>query len=137
MSRMTVEQRDDFLREARIAVLTTLYPDGAPLAVPIWFEWDGQRARVFTSRTSEKMQRIAADPRVCLTIAEPAGVPEAWVAIEGTATVRDGGWELAQRLAPRYYPPDKARQALQEWGAQADTWVVVEIAPRRIRSMAP
>ena len=48
-----------------------------------------------------------------------------------------GGWEVAQRLTPRYYPPEKAARTLTEWGAQADQWVVIEITPRRIRSMAP
>ena len=137
MPAMTPAQRDAFLHEPRIALLTTLYADGSPLAVPIWFDWDGERARVFTSRRSEKVRRIGQDQRVCLTVAEPAGVPEAWVAIEGTAIVRDGGWEVAQRLAPRYYPPDKAEQALRDWGADAEQWVVVEITPRRIRSMGP
>ena len=104
--------------------------------MPVWFEWDGERARLFTSRTSEKVRRLRADPHVCLTVAEPVGVPEAWVSIEGTAAIVDsGGLELAQRLAPRYYTPDKARKALEEWGAQASQWVVVEITPRRVRSM--
>lgn len=136
MAGMTAEQRDAFLREARIAMLISLYADGSPTAVPVWFEWDGERARLFTSRNSEKVRRLRADPRVCLTVAESVGAPEAWVSIEGTAAILEtGGMELAQRLAPRYYPPDKAQKALQEWGAQASQWVVVEIAPRRIRSM--
>jgi PPOX class probable F420-dependent enzyme len=138
MTAMTREQRESFLREPRIAVLVSLNPDGAPTGIPVWFEWDGERARVFTSRTSAKIGRITADPRVCLTIAEPAGVPEAWVTIEGRADVRDeGGFALAQRLTPRYYRPEKAAKALAEWGRRPEHWVVIEIRPDRIRSVAP
>ncbi len=138
MARMAGPQLDEFLSQARIATLITLYADGSPAAVPVWFEWDGRRARLFTSRRSEKVGRIRADPRVCLSVAEPVGVNEAWVSIEGTAQVIDkGGMELARRLAPRYYTPEKAQQALAEWEKTAANWVVIEIAPRRIRSMGP
>lgn len=138
MTSMSPDQRDAFLRAPRVATLVTLHADGAPAAVPVWFEWDGQHARLFTSRTSEKVRRIAADPRACLSIAEPAGVPEAWVTIDGTARVLDeGGLALTQRLAPRYYSAERARQALADWGRDPARWVVVEITPARIRSLAP
>jgi PPOX class probable F420-dependent enzyme len=137
MARMAGPQLDEFLSQARIATLITLYADGSPAAVPVWFEWDGRRARLFTSRRSEKVGRIRADPRVCLSVAEPVGVNESWVSIEGTAQVIDeGGMDLARRLAPRYYTPEKSKQALAEWEKTAGNWVVVEITPRRIRSLA-
>jgi PPOX class probable F420-dependent enzyme len=134
---MTDEQRDAFLREPRIAVLTTLSTDGSPTGIAIWFEWDGGRARMFTTRDSPKVRRIEADPRVSLTVAEPTGVPEAWVTIEGEARIAEGGFALAERLAPRYYPSAQAERALASWGAEADRWVVIEVTPRRIRSLAP
>jgi PPOX class probable F420-dependent enzyme len=138
MAGMSPEQRDAFLGQPRIATLVTLYADGSPTAAPVWYEWDGERARIFTSGTSEKMRRIRRDPRVCLSVEEPAGVPEAWVTIEGDVEIRDrGAFELAQRLAPLYYGPAKAGVTLREWGRVADSWVLLEIVPRRIRSLAP
>jgi PPOX class probable F420-dependent enzyme len=134
---MTTAQRDAFLMQPRIAKLVTLYADGAPTAVPVWYDWDGRHAWVFTARDSEKTGRIRADPRVCLAVAEPVGVPEAWVTIEGTAGIEEGGMELARRLAPRYYPPDKAKRAIEEWSSKAEQWVLLKITPRRIRSSAP
>ncbi|MGE5594581.1 MAG: TIGR03618 family F420-dependent PPOX class oxidoreductase [Hyphomicrobiales bacterium] len=135
---MPKDQLAAFLAEPRIATLVTLRETGAPTAQPVWFEWDGREARVFTSRASGKVRRIQADPRVSLTVAEPVGVPEAWVTIEGTATIEaSGGFELAQQLAPRYYSPEKAKRALEQWGKVADTWVVVRIAPARVLSSAP
>lgn len=137
MAAMTNAQRDAFLAEPRIAILSSLGRGGAPTAVPIWFEWDGARARLFTSRTAAKIGRLRADPRVCLTIAEPADKTEAYVSIEGAAEIRDGGWALAQRLAPRYYGADQSARALADWGREADQWVEIVITPTRIRSLAP
>lgn len=135
---MTPAQRDAFLRETRIATLVTLHRGGAPTAVPVWFEWDGATARLFTSRSSAKVARVRADGRVCLTVAEPVGVAEAWVTIEGMATVEDeGGMDLARRLASRYYTPDRAAAALASWERMAEEWVVVRITPTRIASARP
>lgn len=138
MAAMTAAQRDAFLAGARIGVLATLGSDGAPLAIPIWYEWDGELARMFTDINSPKVARLRRDGRVCLTVAEPTGVPEAWVAIEGTATIQEGtGFALAQRLAPRYYPPAQAEQTLIAWERGAEHWATIVLTPRRIRSSAP
>ncbi|MFN8540034.1 MAG: pyridoxamine 5'-phosphate oxidase family protein, partial [Thermomicrobiales bacterium] len=132
MAAMTAAQRDAFLAEARIGVLATLGTDGAPLAIPIWYEWDGELARMFTDIASPKVARLRRDGRVCLTVAEPTGVPEAWVALEGIATIEEGtGFALAQRLAPRYYPPAQAEQTLITWERGAEHWATIVLTPRR------
>lgn len=132
---MTPEQTDAFLRETRIAKLATLNSDGSPTVVPVWFDWDGATATIFTERKSPKVKRILADPRVALSVEEGVGVAEAWATIEGTAAIEDeGGFALAQRLAPRYYTPEKSAAALAQWGRVADSWVVLRITPTRIRS---
>ena len=131
---MTAEQRDAFLRETRIAKLATLNADGSPNIVPVWFEWDGEVARVFTSKGSPKVKRIEADPRVALSVEEPVGASEAWVTIEGDCTITtDGTRDLIARLARRYYEPGQAEQSITEWLAR-DIWVTLEIRPNRIKS---
>ncbi len=138
MAEMTATQRDTFLRETRIAKLATLHPDGSPTVVPVWFEWDGRTAALFTSRRSPKVRRLRADARVALSVEEAVGVAEAWVTIEGTAAIEEtGGMELARRLVPRYYTAERATNALAAWEQTADDWVVVRITPRHIRSSAP
>jgi PPOX class probable F420-dependent enzyme len=138
MASMTPEQRDAFLRQPRIAKLATLYADGWPSVVPIWFEWDGAGAWFFSSRTAPKMQRIRADPRVSLTVEEGVGVPEAWVSIEGEAAeVPGSAIDLAARLARLYYKPDQAERTIERWTKMADEFALVRITPRRIRSLAP
>jgi PPOX class probable F420-dependent enzyme len=136
MAEMSPEERDAFLYETRIAKLATLNPDGSPNVVPVWFEWDGAEVRVFTLDTSPKVRRIQRDARVALSVEQPVGVHEAWVTIEGTALVEPGGYALAERLAPRYYEPERSTAALGAWAVQRDHWVVLRITPVRIRSSA-
>ena len=135
MAGMSPTQRDAFLSQARIATLTTLNADGSPTAVPVWFEWDGKEATVFTSAASPKIRRIRRDNRVSLTVAEPVGVKEAWVTIEGTAAIEPkGGIELARRLAPRYYTPERVAEVMPGWERDAANWALIRITPTRIRS---
>jgi PPOX class probable F420-dependent enzyme len=132
---MTPDQRDDFLREARIAKLVTLRDDGSPTVNPVWFEWDGTSARLFTSRGTGKVKRIAANPRVALSVETAVGEPEAWVSLEGDSVVRDeGGKELARRLIERYYDDAKIAATWPSWEAGAANFVVIELTPSRIVS---
>jgi PPOX class probable F420-dependent enzyme len=140
MPEMTPAQREAFLRETRIretriAKLATLNADGSPTIVPVWFEWDGETAAVFTGRGSPKVRRLARDARVALSVEEGVGAREAWVTIEGNATIVDeGGYELAERLAHRYYEEPRRSQALAEWAKMRDDFVVLRITPTRIRT---
>ena len=138
MAAMADAQRDAFLQETRIAKLATLNEDGSPNVIPVWYEWDGAIARLFTTRTSAKVRRIRRDPRVALSVEDGVGAPEAWVTIEGVATVDEtGGWELARRLAARYYDEARAAETLASWARIEGEWVTIRITPSRIRSLAP
>ena len=61
VSRWRPEAVEAFLREARMASLATLRPDGTPTAQPIWFEWRDGQATVFTATSSGKVGRIRAN----------------------------------------------------------------------------
>jgi PPOX class probable F420-dependent enzyme len=138
MPEMSPDERDAFLRETRIAKLATLKADGSPTIVPVWYDWDGDTATIFTGRESPKIRRIQRDPRVALSVEEPIGVVEAWVTIEGTAAIEQtGGYELAERLAHRYYEEPRRSRTLVHWYEERDNFVVIRITPRRIRSVAP
>ncbi|HEX6030353.1 MAG TPA: PPOX class F420-dependent oxidoreductase [Tepidiformaceae bacterium] len=137
MPEMSPAERDAFLRETRIAKLATLKGDGSPIIVPVWFEWDGTTAAIFTGRESPKIHRIERDPRVALSVEEGVGVAEAWVTIEGTARIEEGGIDLARRLAQRYYEPPRRDEAVARWERFAENLVVIRVAPTRIRSSAP
>ncbi len=137
MAQMSVEERDAFLRVPRIAKLATLEADGQPTIVPLWFEWDGSVARMFTIQGTPKLRRIENDPRAALSVETGVGETEAWVTIEGTVRLTDeDALPLIRRLAYEYYTPEKARSTLESW-EQETRWVVIELTPTRIRSLSP
>lgn len=139
MKRMTEAERDTFLGERRYGILTTNGADGTPVPIPVWFEWDGERARLFSAAGTAKLRRVQADARVALLAPNNPDERERWVLIKGTARVLEsGGWELAQRLAARYWDLDDREHAetLRSWEAMASDWVVVEITPGEIVTYA-
>ena len=136
-SAMTAEAREAFLAEPRLGMLLTLESGGAPIAVPVWFEWDGSRARMFTSAGSRKIARLAGDARASLLVARDRDEKEAWVAIDGTISVHeDGAFALAERLAQRYWDMTDRdhQQTVEMWRTAASQLRVLELTPTRIRS---
>jgi PPOX class probable F420-dependent enzyme len=139
MKSMTPEERDAFLAQTRLGILTTLRHDGWPVSVPIWFEWDGITVRVFTGVTSAKIKRLENDPRATLLATNTLNEPERWVAFDGRVEIRrEGGFELAHRLAARYWNLDdpEHKATVEEWREAAPHLRVLELRPERIRTYA-
>lgn len=137
MEQMTESERDAFLGGRRYGILTTNGRDGVPMPIPLWFEWDGAKARFFSGANAPKLRRIAADPRVALLAANHPDEPEQWVLIKGRAAVVDGNpVVLAQRLAARYWDLSNPAHAntLKSW--ENESWAIVEIEPDEIFSSA-
>jgi PPOX class probable F420-dependent enzyme len=136
---MKLEKRENFLAKTRYGYLTTLRRDGSPLTVPVWFEWDGAVVRIFTGKASTKVKRIRRDPRVTLLVTNRLAEKEAWVAFDGPATIElEGGFELAERLAHRYWDMSDAehKETVAGWRAKADSLCVIALRPERIRTYA-
>jgi nitroimidazol reductase NimA-like FMN-containing flavoprotein (pyridoxamine 5'-phosphate oxidase superfamily) len=137
MATMTEEERDRFLEEPRYGILNTLRSDGSPIGVPVWFDWNGETLRMFSSVLSPKIKRLQADPRASVLVVNHLSEEEAWVAFDGPIAIREeGGFELAERLAPRYWDlsdPER-RSTLELWRKAAAAIRLLELEPTRIRS---
>ena len=98
------ESRERFLSTPRLAILTTNRREGTPIAVPVWFEWDGTAVRMFAANTSPKVRRLRNDPRASILVTNRLDEGECWVAFDGKVSISDtGGFDLAERLEPRYW----------------------------------
>lgn len=130
-------ERDAFLTETRVATLSYLTRSDAPFSVPVWFEWDGACAHMFANGSSKKIRCLERDPRARLLVPRPAGEREEWVAIDGTINIRrEGAFDLAERSARRYWDltNDYYASTLEDWRQAAESFVLMELRPIRIRS---
>ncbi|MGH0034564.1 MAG: pyridoxamine 5'-phosphate oxidase family protein [Myxococcota bacterium] len=131
------EERARFLAEPRFGMLSLHREDGWPVAVPVWFEWDGETLRCFSEARAPKVRRLAADPRASLLVVNHVSETEKWVAFDGEMTVvESGGLELALRLAERYWRPlePRHRALLDGWRRSPESLRLLEMRRPRIRS---
>lgn len=135
MPPMTDAERDTFLAQRRYGILTTLRRDGAPVSVPVWYEWDGTIVRMFCHEASGKLKRLKNDARVTLLVVNHPDEPESWVSFDGRiAVLREGGLALAERVFDHYYPPgDGRRSALKSWRKMKNQWRLLELKPDTVR----
>jgi PPOX class probable F420-dependent enzyme len=145
MTAMSDSQREKFLARARIATLTYIGKDGAPMGVPVWFEWNGRVIHIVTPKTSPKVKYLRQDPRVCVIAGNNMEEPEGWVAMHGEVRIVDKSqdWhvEFGARLQPRYWaltkdPAVNARReairAAYREGQGAMDCYLLELAPSKI-----
>ncbi|MGN9913144.1 PPOX class F420-dependent oxidoreductase [Phytohabitans sp. LJ34] len=65
------ETHADLLDRPLFAHLATVRPDGSPQSSVMWFDWDGKRIRMTHTKTRQKFQNLAREPRIALSIADP------------------------------------------------------------------
>jgi PPOX class probable F420-dependent enzyme len=134
---MNDEERERFLAEPRYGILNTIRSDGLPIGVPVWFDWNGETVRMFTSVLSPKIKRLQAAPRASLLVVNHPTEEEAWVSFDGTVSIHEeGGFELAEELAPRYWDlgDPSRRETLALWRKAAAAMRMLELRPARIRT---
>jgi PPOX class probable F420-dependent enzyme len=114
----------DLLGKPTFAHLATVRPDGAPQSSVMWFGWDGSRIRMTHTRTRQKFANLAAEPRVALSIADPA---DGYRFLEVRGVVEkiddDPGGEFYRSLQRRY--------GLDFPILDADVRVIITIRPER------
>lgn len=129
----------DLLEAALVGELTVIDRGGRPVTYPLIPLWDGERVYLTSSTLfSRKLEHIAGNPRVSLSITDPVAVggrPDR-ATIQGDARViaedPHGGWErllpIWERKEPSIVTFLKARVALPLFFERA----LIEITPRRV-----
>ncbi|WP_125132248.1 TIGR03618 family F420-dependent PPOX class oxidoreductase [Microbacterium sp. 10M-3C3] len=89
---------------ANVAHVATLMPDGSPHSVPVWVGVEGDDLAFFSIARSVKDRNIQADPRVALSIVDPANMLS-HAAVRGRVHRRLEGAEampIVDRIARKY-----------------------------------
>jgi PPOX class probable F420-dependent enzyme len=123
------ERERAFLEYPFVGVVTDLRPDGSPHSTIVWVDVDDEGVSFNTAWPRAKPRYLSADPRVSLTVVDPAD-PYRWIAISGTAELVDeGANDQIDRLAKKYVGRDT-----YPWHKPDERRVTVRISPTRIES---
>lgn len=135
---MTPAEREAFLSEPRVAVLSVAGDDGRPpLAAPCFYAYQpGGHVSFFTNtqrRRARKVERIRRAGRVSLTVQRPEP-PYMYVTVEGTVVTADGSPAASEivAVARRYMPEEHARAlAASELEDPGSTFLLFRVRPDR------
>jgi len=133
---MTREEREAFLADLHVGVISIAEDGRGPLTVPIWYAYEpGGELRVITERDSRKGRLLEKAARLSLC-AQTEAPPYRYVSVEGpivgiepSDTERD-----ARPMAHRYLGPelgDRYIAATRGGDADRSASVVVRVRPER------
>jgi PPOX class probable F420-dependent enzyme len=100
---MTKRAIDALLKQPNVAVMAVTTPDGAPHAVPVWYEWKSGAATVFMLPGSFKLKCLRREPRMSLVV-DTKKSPYKCVILKGKVTIelkKADAW--IRRLSVAYY----------------------------------
>jgi len=125
------------VESSALAHLVTLEPDGRPQMSCIWVGMDGDDIVFASLGPRRKLDNIARDPRVALSIEgtefNAMGLKQ-YLVVHGTARIVEGGGpELLQRLAHTYLGADVKFPPMDD----PPPGVVVRITPERLGGVGP
>jgi len=129
---MTRAEREAFLADTHVAVLSVADGARAPLVVPVWYAYEpGGDLRFVTGGASRKARLIRKLGRVslCVQIETP---PYRYVTIEGPATISAPDYERDIRSrALRYLGPQMGETYLRATAAEHAGAILVTVKPER------
>ncbi len=132
---MTKEEREAFLREAHIGVLSIPEPGKGPLTSPVWYDYaPGGKIWFLTQETARKGQLLSVGNRVSFLV-QTTTAPYKYVSIEGPVSHIGPSDRLndLQPMAQRYLGERGGKDyatALAERYAQGNA-IKIEIRPER------
>ncbi len=86
---MTKREIDKLLKQPNVAVVAVTSPDGAPHAVPTWYEYRSGEVVFHTGEESFKYKCLVQNPRIALVI-DTKDPPYRCVILKGRVTMTAG-----------------------------------------------
>jgi PPOX class probable F420-dependent enzyme len=129
---MTIpESHADLLHAKALAHVATIGPKGEPQSSPVWFDFDGTHLRFSQTTTRQKLHNLQREPRVAVSIVDPAN-PYRYLEVRGTVAevADDEGNAFINSMAKKYLDQD-----VYPWHQPTDHRVVVKVAPEHTSQM--
>jgi PPOX class probable F420-dependent enzyme len=126
---MSDEEREQFLRQANVAVLGTVNSRGQPHGAPVWYLYEDGVFVVSTGYDSRKHRNVEGNPNVSMVI-DTKTPPYYAIMIQGVADI---GPPLSDddrlRLSTRYLGEERGRR-YHESTRERERAVTLRITPR-------
>lgn len=111
MAGVIPDSHRDILDKVGFAHLATIGPDGEPQSHPVWYDVEGDRLKLSTTRDRQKYRNLRRDDRVAVSIIDPEN-PYRYLEIRGRVDAIDDDPEkkFIDSLAQKYLGEDEYPQ---------------------------
>jgi uncharacterized protein len=127
---MTRAEREAFLAETHVAIISIAEAGRGPLTVPLWYKYEaGGVVRFVTGGASRKANLLRRAGRLGLCV-QSETPPYKYVSIEGPATIGTPDFERDMReMALRYLGEQVGEMYLQMTAGERDGAILVTVTP--------
>lgn len=134
-TRMTNDERQAFLAETRVGIISIPEEGRGPLTVPVWYNYQsGGDVCVWTGGATRKGKLLRKARRISFCVQDPTPPVYKYVSIEGPFTIQPVDPERdILPMAIRYYGQKGGERYYAEV-SQSDSWkndILVRIHPER------
>lgn len=129
---MTRAERETFLADVHVAVISVAHERRAPLTLPVWYRYEPGGAIAFvTGGASRKAALIRRAGRLSLCV-QTETPPYKYVSVEGPVTIGAPDFERdARAIAYRYLGQQLGDWYLQTTAAERTNSILVTLTPQR------
>lgn len=123
---------NEYLATPRIAVVVANSESGYPQVTPNWFNWDGERLSISTTKDRLKHKNFSRDPKATVLIYEEPMAAD-YVLLRGDVEIQDDDqiWGPTRAILGRHLPADKADAYIERMKA-AEHRVLLWLKPERV-----
>lgn len=126
---MTAEEREAFLADLHVGILSIARTDKGPLALPIWYQYEGGDVIIGMAADSLKARLLRRNGRASMTVQDETP-PYRYVMVEGAVSI--GAEERDPLSMPTRYLGPELGKWYAEQNADSDVEsVVVRLTPER------
>ncbi len=131
MSQVIPEQYLDLFEKQAFGNLGTLMKDGSPQVTPVWVDYDGKYVRFNSAKGRVKDNNIRRDPRVSISLQDPAN-PYRYLEIRGCVVevTESGADEHINKLSKKYLG-----KAVYPFRQPGEVRVTYKIEPAKVSSL--
>jgi hypothetical protein len=134
-TKMTLEERQAFLAEVRVSIISIPEDGRGPLTVPVWYTYQpGGEACVWTGGKTRKGKLLVKAKRISFCVQDPTPPMYKYVSIEGPFTIQPVDLERdIHPMAIRYYGPVYGERYFEDVskGDDLKSGILVRIQPER------
>jgi general stress protein 26 len=129
---MTKSEREAFLAETRVAVISIAEDGRGPLTIPVWYSYEpGGVVRFITGASSKKAALLEKAGRMSLCV-QTETAPYKYLTVEGPITVSKPDFERDSRpMALRYLGEQMGEMYLASTADERDSSILVSLRPER------